>query len=107
MMNITNILTNNKVDFVTKEQLGSDFFYRTLIKSVKEAEKFNYHDDYWGDALTYQDDNIELTKEIEDYIGLTVTYESENEIKNFRLLGVLIDNKYNSISHTQLLIEEI
>lgn len=104
--NITYILDD--IDIVEKEQVGPDMHYRKLITSVRDAERFNYRSDYWGSAEEYQDANVALMESIEDYVNKTVeiTFEDEGPIK-FKVLGLLIDKQYNSLSHTCLLVEEI
>ena len=98
---------NGDVDICTKEQLGNDYSYRKLCTSVEDAEKFNYHSDYWGDEDTYQEDNVGLMEEVEPYVGKTVTVNFEGETKTFKVLGIAIDRQYNSLSHTVILVEEV
>lgn len=95
------------VDICTKEQLGSDYFYKKLCTSVNDAERFNYHSDYWGDEDTYQEENIALMEEVEPYVGKEVEVTFEDETKRFKILGIAIDKQYNSLSHTVILAEEV
>jgi hypothetical protein len=104
---ITYILEDNDVDIATKDEIGSDIHYRTLLKTVRSAERYNYHSDYWGDADSYQDATVELMEEVEPYINKKVMVSYDEGPVTFKLLGVLIDDQYNSISHTRLLVEEI
>lgn len=95
-------------DITTKEQLGSDYYYHTLVKNVSEAEKFNYHSDYWGSADSYQKDVVDVVKSFEPYIGkeVTITYD-EGEKEKFKVIGILIDKQYNSLSHLKVLVEPL
>lgn len=95
-------------DITTKEQLGSDYYYHTLVKNVSEAEKFNYHSDYWGSADSYQKDVVDVVKSFEPYINkeVTITYD-EGEVEKFKVIGILIDKQYNSISHLKVLVEPL
>lgn len=105
--NITKLLHMNDIDIVTDSEIGNDMSYRTLLKSVTDAERFNYHRDYWGDAEEYQSQHIDLLDQVEPYIGKVVEVDFEDDgTFQFKLLGVLIDRQYNSISHTRLLVEE-
>ena len=101
------LLNDYDIDITTKEELGSDYYYRKLVTNVDEAEKFNYHSDYWGDADSYQEDMVNLMYQIEPYINKNVIIDIDGESYKYKLLGVLIDKQYNSISHAELLIEEI
>lgn len=95
-------------DVTTKEQLGSDYSYHTLVKNVHEAETFNYHSDYWGSADAYQEDVVNVVKCFEPYIGkeVTITYD-EGEVGKFKVIGILIDKQYNSIGHLKVLVEPL
>ena len=101
------LLNDYDIDITTKEELGSDYYYRKLVTNVDEAEKFNYHSDYWGDADSYQEDMVNLMYQIEPYINKNVIIDIDGESYKYKLLGVLIDKQYNSINHAELLIEEI
>lgn len=92
-------------DITTKEELGSDYFYHTLVKNYSEAERFNYHSDYWGSAEDYQADVCDVVADFEPYVGEVVSINSEGGPQNYNLLGVLIDNQYNSVSHLAVLVE--
>lgn len=94
----------DSLDIVTREQLGSDYSYHTLVKNVREAERFNYHSDYWGDADSYQERAVEFVENVEPYIGEIISVDDgEGNYEDFKLLGVLIDRQYNS--HLKLLVE--
>ena len=109
--NITWILDNYdwEIDIVTKEDLGSDYYYRTLCTTINDAERFNYHSDYWGDADTYQQDNIDLMEQVEPYVGkeVIVDFDDDGEVHQvvYKILGIVIDKQYNSLSHTDILAE--
>lgn len=96
-----------KFDVATKEQLGSDYYYHTLVKTVEEAEKFNYHSDYWGDADTYQEETVDVVSQFEPYIDKNVKINFEDGWEVFQVLGILIDKQYNSISHLKVLVNEL
>lgn len=89
----------------TKDELGGDYKYHTLIKSREDALKYNYQPDFWGTADEYQKDNVKFVSELEPYIGKHVLAFDDNTV--FILLGVLIDNQYNSLDHTKVLVEEV
>ena len=83
-----------------------DHYYK-LIKTVDEAEKFNYHSDYWGYDEDYQEQNIELIDALAPYINKTVEIEYEDGLIRGKLLGIAIDRQYNSISHTKVILDTI
>lgn len=93
------------VSIYTKDELGSDYRYHTLIKSRDEALKYNYQPDFWGTADEYQKDNIKFVSELAPYIGKQVLAFDDDTV--FTLQGVLIDNQYNSLDHTKVLVEEV
>lgn len=94
------------VDWVDDDD--RDFSYTTLVKSISDAERFNYHSDYWGDADTYQQENVDLMTELEEFVGKTVKFDSEDEGYITGVLkGIAIDKQYNSLSHTAIVLEEI
>ena len=107
MPDITWILENYdwKVDITSKEELGSDYYYHTLVTNEREAEKFNYHSDYWGDANTYQEEMVDLVSQIESYVGKDVIVDYDGDEVKCKVLGVLIDKQYNSLSHAKILVE--
>ena len=81
--------------------------YFKLIKNVHEAEVFNYHSDYWGDAEEYQEQNVELIDALSPYIGKKVTITFEDGQMQGTLLGIAIDRQYNSLSHTKIVFDDI
>lgn len=93
------------VSIYTKDELGSDYRYHTLIKSRDEALKYNYQPDFWGTADEYQKDNVKFVSELAPYIGKQVLAFDDDTV--FTLKGVLIDNQYNSLDHTKVLVEEV
>lgn len=89
---------------------SGDSSYFTVVKNEQEAERFNYHSDYWGSESEYQEQNVELVSSLEDYIesGDPMYFEDDDGSKHyFTVTGVAIDRQYNSISHTKILIKEI
>lgn len=104
---ITDLLETFEVDYITEEQLGSDRMYRKLITSVKDAERFNYHSDYWGDADDYQTDNVALIEALEYFIGQRVKLSFDDGTVLGTLEGILIDKQYNSLGHTRILLSDI
>lgn len=93
------------VSIYTKDELGSDYRYHTLIKSRDGALKYNYQPDFWGTADEYQKDNVKFVSELAPYIGKQVLAFDDDTV--FTLQGVLIDNQYNSLDHTKVLVEEV
>lgn len=93
------------VSLYTKDELGDDYKYHTLIKSREDALRYNYQPDFWGTADEYQKDNVKFVSELAPYIGKHVLAFDDDKV--FVLLGVLIDNQYNSLSHTKVLVEEV
>lgn len=89
---------------------SGDSSYFTVVKNEREAEKFNYHSDYWGSEDEYQEENVELVSSLEYYIesGDPLYFEDEEtgEKHFFTVTGVAIDRQYNSISHTKILIKD-
>ena len=96
----------DSLDVMTREDIGSDYYYHTLVKNVREAEKFNYHSDYWGYDEDYQEKAVEFIREIKPYIGKRVGIEcNDGDTLICKIVGVLIDRQYNS--HLKILIEDV
>lgn len=96
----------DSLDVMTREDIGSDYYYHTLVKNVIEAEKFNYHSDYWGYDEDYQEKAVEFVREVKPYIGKRVGIEcDDSDTLICKIVGVLIDRQYNS--HLKLLIEDV
>ena len=93
------------ISIYTKDELGGDYKYHTLIKSREDALKYNYQPDFWGTADEYQKDNVKFVSELAPYIGKQVLAFDDDTV--FTLQGVLIDNQYNSLDHTKVLVEEV
>lgn len=93
------------INIYTKDELGGDYKYHTLIKSREDALKYNYQPDFWGTADEYQKDNVKFVSKLEPYIGKHVLAFDDDTV--FILLGVLIDNQYNSLDHTKVLVEKV
>lgn len=81
-------------------QLGSDLRYFEKVRTVRQAEKFNYHSDYWGYAEDYQQQNVTAVEQLRDFIGKQVQIGG----KTGKLEGLLIDIQYNSLSHSYILL---
>lgn len=110
MKNLTHLVYDRyeyPLDVTTKEWLGNDYYYRKLVKTVNEAERFNYHSDYWGSADEYQELNIDLMYELEPWVGERCYVEDGDEYLEGTLEGILIDTQYNSISHTCILFSDV
>ena len=90
---------------------SGDSSYFTVVKNERDAEKFNYHSDYWGSEDEYQEDNVELVSSLESYIEsgdpLYFNDEETGEKHFFTVTGIAIDKQYNSISHTKILIKDV
>ena len=93
------------IDWV--DESDRDRSYTTLVTNTSEAEKFNYRSDYWGDASTYQQDNVDLITELEPYVGKLVQIGYGEDGIVGTLKGIAIDRQYNSISHTTVVLEDI
>lgn len=99
---------NWEIDIDSKESLGMDYNYHTLLTSVDDAEKFNYHSDYWGNASDYENDMVNLVSDFEPYIGKKIQIDyDDGESREFTLLGVLVDNQYNDSSHAKILVDDL
>lgn len=87
---------------------SSDSNYFKIVKTVNEAERFNYHSDYWGSDEGYQEENVELLNTLEPEIknGTKFTISDEPDLI-FTVVGVAIDTQYNSISHTKILVKKV
>lgn len=90
----------DKVRTTTEERMGYDIKYFELVKNVKDAKRFNYHSDYWGDADLYQEEVVGFMSRLAPMVG--GVYLDEYEI-----VGLLIDKKYNSLSHCKVLIKKL
>ena len=90
----------DKVGTTTEERMGYDIKYFELVKNVKEAKRFNYHSDYWGDADLYQEEVVGFMSRLAPMVG--GVYSDEYEI-----VGLLIDKQYNSLSHCKVLIKKL
>lgn len=84
-----------------------DYYYK-MCTTIDEVERFNYQDDYWGDAERYQEDNVWLFERIQNYIGKEVLIKDDydDEVYTGTVLGIAIDKKYNSMSHTMVIVDE-
>ena len=94
-------------DIFTEDELGSEMKYHTLLRTIRDAEKYNYHSDYWGDADTYQEKAIDTVSRYTKYVNkeVIIPYDDDNQL-HVKILGFLIDNKYNG-HPLKILIEEI
>lgn len=106
MTDITSIVKqfreyDSSLRLTTEAELDSDRSYWNKITTLTGVNKFNYHSDYWGDADSYQEEHIDLMNAIKPYIRKKVIIDG----REVKLLGIMIDRQYNSISHTRLLIE--
>lgn len=79
--------------------------YFKLIDTEQKAREYNYHSDYWGDAESYQEENVDLMGALEPYVGKAVTFRDYID-GEFTLLGIAIDRQYNSVSHTCIVVRE-
>lgn len=104
--NITWILDsyNWEVEVVTEKEIETNYY--SIVRSVQEAKEFNYHSDYWGSAEQYQEDNVELVRSLESYIGSEILINFDDGDLEAKLEGVAIDKQYNSLSHTKILITD-
>lgn len=98
---------NKRIAELDVASLNDIDHYFKLIKTVKEAEKFNYHSDYWGYDEDYQEQNVDLITSLSPYINKLVTIEYDDGAIQGKLLGIAIDKEYNSISHTKVILDSI
>lgn len=98
---------NKSVDELEVSALDEIDHYYKIVKSVHEAEVFNYHSDYWGHDEDYQEQNIELIDALSSYIGKMVEIYYDDGAIRGKLVGIAIDKQYNSISHTKVVLESI
>lgn len=82
-----------------------DSYYK-ILKNVRDVEKFNYHDDYWGTAEDYQEDNLQVMELLEPYIGKKVSISYDDGEAQGILLGLAVDKQYNSLSHSRVILDE-
>lgn len=84
----------------------SDRSYFTVVRTVSDAEKFNYHSDYWGTAEEYQDNMVDLLSTLEPYIEDKTVFNIDGfeEFNKATITGVAIDRQYNSMSHAKILV---
>ena len=98
---------NKFVDEVAVADRGDIDYYYTLITNVNDAEKFNYHSDYWGYDKDYQEQNVELMDKLSPYIGKEVQIDYDDGSITGKLLGIAVDKQYNDISHTKVILDSI
>lgn len=98
---------NKSVDELEVSALDEIDHYYKIVKSVHDAEVFNYHSDYWGHDEDYQEQNIELIDALSSYIGKMVEICYDDGAIRGKLVGIAIDKQYNSISHTKVVLESI
>lgn len=96
-----------KIDVVTKENLGSDYSYFTLVKTPEDALRFNYHSDYWGTADAYQAMAEEVVNAFAPFVDKNVVISFDDGDVKAKVLGILIDRQYNDLEHMKLLIEDL
>lgn len=94
----------DELDIASREEI--DHYFK-LVKNVHEAEVFNYHSDYWGDAEEYQEQNVELIDALSPYINKIVTIGYDDDFIQGKFLGIAIDRQYNDISHTKVVLDNI
>lgn len=95
------------VDELTIAPMSDIDHYYKIVKSVDEAEKFNYHSDYWGYDDEYQEQNVELIDSLSPYINKMVEVDYDDGSIRGKLLGIAVDRDYNSINHTKIVLDEI
>lgn len=94
----------DKVDITTEEDVGNDISYFKLVKNVKDAIRFNYHSDYWGDADLYQEEVVGFMSRLAPMIGGVY---SDEDGDSYEIVGLLIDKQYNSLGHCKVLIKKV
>lgn len=112
MTNLENIIEavrneiGYKYDLLTPVLLADvqdDMYYRQRVTNLTQVKQFNYQSDYWGSADEYQEQNVTAMKAIKPYINKVVEYAG----RKVKIVAMLIDRQYNSIGHTDLLVQDI
>lgn len=98
---------NEFIDEIAVTDRGSIDHYYTLIKNINDAERFNYHSDYWGYDEDYQEQNVELVDKLSPYIGKEVQIDYDDGSITGKLLGIAVDRQYNDIHHTKVILDSI
>jgi hypothetical protein len=94
-------------EVTTREWLEGDYCYFQLMRTADEAVRFNYHDDYWGDADEYQEQNVCLMRDLEPWVGERCRAYIDGDCIEGTLEGILVDRQYNSIGHTCVLFGDV
>lgn len=94
----------DQVDIITEDDLGEDLRYFKLVKNVNDAERFNYHSDYWGDADSYQEEVVDFMSRLSPMIG---GIYSDEDGDSYEIEGLLIDKQYNSLGHCAVLLKKL
>ena len=96
---------DDNVETCTAEELGNDMIYYKKCYDEHDVDKFNFHSDYWGDANYYQEQALDVMREIKSYIGNKVIIPFSDGNKSATVVAMLIDKQYNN--HIKILIDDI
>lgn len=96
---------DDNIETYTEEELGNDMIYHKKCYNEHDVEKFNFHSDHWGDADEYQEQALDVMREIESYIGNKVIIPFDDGNISATVVAMLIDKQYNN--HIKILIDDI
>ena len=96
---------DDNIKIYTTEKFGNDIMYHKKCYNERDVEKFNFHSDYWGDADYYQEQALDVMREIEFYIGNKVIIPFSDGNKSATVVAMLIDKQYNN--HIKILIDDV
>ena len=96
---------DNDIKICTAKTLGIDIINREKCYNEQDVELFNFHSDYWGDANDYQEQALDVMREIKPYIGNKVIIPFGDGNKSATVVAMLIDKQYNN--HIKILIDDI
>lgn len=96
---------DDNIKIYTTEELGNDIIYHKKCYDEHDVEKFNFHSDRWGDADYYQEQALDVMREIEPYIGNKVIIPFDEGNVSATVVTMLIDKQYNN--HIKILIDDV
>ena len=96
---------DDNIKIYTTEKFGNDIMYHKKCYNEHDVDKFNFHSDYWGDANDYQEQALDVMREIKPYIGDKVIIPFGDGNKSATVVAMLIDKQYNN--HIKILIDDV
>lgn len=93
-------------DIVSSDEI--DHYY-TVLQNSDEVARYNFQGDYWGSDEEYESDNMWLAEVIECYVDKEFLVKKEYDDTQYKgvLVGIAIDDQYNSLAHTDIVFDNL